>query len=645
MAKRSDEDSASRTSDHQEVEEALREAEWKFRALFEHGPIGVAYHRVIYDDHGKPVDYYFIDANSRYIELTGVDPRGKLVTEAFPGIENDPFDWIGTFGRVGMTGESVRFQQYLELNDRWYDLVGYQYKPDHFVGAFLEITEHMRTLEQLRRSEARYRTLFEKTSNAIVVVDKKTGHIVDANAAALVMTGRSRDDLVDTHVSMAGDENAAAPLAAATQANKAVNHGRVVYRRPDGTSREALLTTVPVDDDFLFGIAHDITDELELEARFRQAQKMEAVGHLAGGVAHDFNNILVPIIGYAELALEKLTAGDELHAQVTQIRESAERAADLTRQILAYSRQQVLEMRLLDLGQVVAGLRPMIARLIPENIELNISARGASTQVMGDRAQLEQIIMNLVVNAGDAMPDGGQLSIETRVEYLDADYFATDASEPRPGDYVQLTVRDTGHGMDAETLSHIFEPFFTTKEVDKGTGLGLATVFGIVKQHDGYIWVDSEPGQGTTVTVHLPLNETNDQAESRVDVEPASLRGTETILVVEDEDVVRTLVCATLETYGYRVLEAAGPIEGLDLASRYADEIHLLLSDVIMPDLNGRELFEKLAASRPDLEVLYMSGYSGSVIAKHGILHQDLNFIQKPFSIENLARKVKQILG
>jgi two-component system cell cycle sensor histidine kinase/response regulator CckA len=644
MAIHDDEAATHGSADLRQIEASLREAEWKFRALFENGPIGVAYHRVVYDDDGRPCDYHFIDVNQRYIELTGVDPRGKLVTEAFPGIENDPFDWIGTFCRVGITGESVRVQQHLELNDRWYDLVGYQYKPDHFVGAFLDITERMRAQEELRRSEARYRTLFEKTRDAIVVVEKTTGIIRDANDAALELTGRPARDLIGRHVREVSDARSDTRMREVEVADEPIEFGRTVFYRPDGTERIGTLTTVPFDDEHVFGIAHDITSELELEERFRQAQKMEAVGHLAGGVAHDFNNILVPIIGYADLALSKLGPDSEIHAELSHIKKSAERAADLTRQILAFGRRQLLEMTPLDLGRVVGSLRPMIERLIPETIRLTVAALDGPAMVVADRAQLEQIVMNLVINAADAMPEGGSLSLTTGSAVLDATAAARLAPDTRPGPYVTLAVRDDGQGMDPGTREHIFEPFFTTKAVDKGTGLGLSTVFGIVKQHEGFIDVETAPDAGTTITVYLPQNDGTAEKPAEGAAARTEPQGDETILVVEDEAVVRRLVCETLRRFGYQVLEADGPTHGLQVAAGYDGAIELLLSDVIMPEFNGRELFDQLVGDRPELRVLYMSGYSDTVIARHGVLGNGVNFLQKPFSIEDLARRVREVL-
>ncbi|MEP7189445.1 MAG: ATP-binding protein, partial [Roseiflexaceae bacterium] len=389
----------------------------------------------------------------------------------------------------------------------------------------------------------------------------------------------------------------------------------------------------------------DITDQRKLEEQFLQSQKMEAIGRLAGGIAHDFNNILVPIIGYTELGMMELSPDDKVYADLQRVREAAERAADLTRQILAFSRKQVLEMRTIDLNALVMDFQRMMQRLIGEDIEVHTFLDPALYQVKADKGQIEQVLLNLVVNARDAMLQGGKLTLETDNVYLDDAYLTKYADAQASGHYVMLAVSDTGQGMDAETQQHIFEPFFTTKEQGKGTGLGLATVFGIVKQHGGNMWVYSELGKGTTFKMYLPQAEKTMPFAPGERTTPASVHGTETVLVVEDEDMVRELVGETLEAHGYKVIEAPGPEAGLQIAAGYQDIIHLLLTDVIMPEMNGRELYQKLAAIRSDIKVLYMSGYMDHAIVHHGILDEGVNFLQKPFTVQSLTRKVRQVLN
>jgi PAS domain S-box-containing protein len=392
-------------------------------------------------------------------------------------------------------------------------------------------------------------------------------------------------------------------------------------------------------------IARDITEQVNLEQQYQQAQKIESIGRLAGGIAHDFNNLLVPIIGYVELALMDLSAENKLYDDLTIVRRAAERGANLTRQILAFSRKQVLSMEIVDLNEVVEAFQKMIQRLIGENIELQTFLTPSPYAINADRGQLEQVLMNLVINARDAIPNGGKLTIETSNTFLDEDYVKKYADAQPPGHYVMLSVSDTGQGMDAETRKQIFEPFFTTKEAGKGTGLGLATVFGIIKQHGGNIWVYSEVGNGTTFKIYLPRAEQTVKTNEAIAQAESSLYGVETVLVVEDEEMVRNLICESLQAHGYQTIEARNPQEAVQQVANHQGTIHLLLTDVIMPGMNGRELQQQLAAIRPDIRTLYMSGYTDNVIVHHGILYEGVNFLQKPFTIHKLLGKVRQTLS
>ena len=390
-------------------------------------------------------------------------------------------------------------------------------------------------------------------------------------------------------------------------------------------------------------VLRDITERRSLEEQFRQSQKMDAVGRLAGGVAHDFNNILTVIKGYSDLLLEELGSADErLHRAANEIYHSAERAASLTRQLLAFSRRQVLEPRVLDLNEVVASMDKMLQRLIGEDIGLVSICKSGLRRVKADPGQIEQVILNLAVNARDAMPQGGKLTIETANVELEEDY-ARIHMAVRPGSYVMLAVSDTGCGMDDETQAHIFEPFFTTKE--KGTGLGLATTYGIVKQSGGNIWVYSELGQGTTIKIYLPR--VRDAVDTIEPLQPVAARhsGSETILLVEDERAVRELVVSTLERYGYTVLAAGDAAEATQLAQQHERRIHLLLTDVVMPKVSGRQLVERLTPLRPEMKVLYMSGYTDDAIVRHGVLDPGTAFLQKPFNAADLTRRVLQVLN
>jgi two-component system cell cycle sensor histidine kinase/response regulator CckA len=392
----------------------------------------------------------------------------------------------------------------------------------------------------------------------------------------------------------------------------------------------------------ILGIGRDVTERVQLEQQLRQAQKMEAVGRLAGGIAHDFNNILTAITGYIDLLLEDLGATDPRREDAQEVRKAADRAAALTRQLLAFSRQQVMQPRVLDLNALVTELEKMLRRLLGEDIDLATRLDPALAAVKADPGQLEQVIMNLAVNARDAMPAGGKLTIETANTELD-DAYAREHFPATPGRYVLLAVSDTGTGMTPEVQAHLFEPFFTTKERGKGTGLGLATVYGIVKQSGGFIWVYSEFGHGTTFKVYLPQVE--EAAAPRASVAPAGLqRGTETVLLAEDEAPVRAVARQVLERQGYKVLEAPSAEAALDLAQRYSGPIHVLLTDVVMPGLSGHDLAQRLAALRPEIRVIYMSGYSDDAITRHGLLEPGLAYVQKPFTPDVIARKVREVL-
>jgi two-component system cell cycle sensor histidine kinase/response regulator CckA len=382
-----------------------------------------------------------------------------------------------------------------------------------------------------------------------------------------------------------------------------------------------------------------------LEEQLRQSQKMEAVGLLAGGVAHDFNNLLTAILGYTELLAAEAGAGSPLHEAIDEIRKAGERAASLTRQLLAFSRKQVLEPRVLDVNVLLENLDRMLRRVIGADIELVTLLGPDIGRVRADAGQIEQVVMNLAVNARDAMPGGGTITIETRDVELDAAYVAGHAVGGAPGGYVMIAVSDTGVGMSAATKARIFEPFFTTKGLGQGTGLGLATVYGIIKQSGGYIWVYSEPGQGTTFKVYLPqvLDETEEPAR-QAPARAQPVGGSETILLVENDDSVRALAIKVLESCGYTVLPARRGSEALALAERLAFPIHLLLSDLIMPGMGGSELAARLALVRPEARFLFMTGYTNDAISRRGILEQGRNVLHKPFTVTALALSVREAL-
>jgi nitrogen-specific signal transduction histidine kinase/CheY-like chemotaxis protein len=391
------------------------------------------------------------------------------------------------------------------------------------------------------------------------------------------------------------------------------------------------------------GSFSDITERKRLEEHLRQAAKMEAVGRLAGGVAHDFNNLLTVIIGHSERLLKALGADDRHRRSVEGIRQAADRAASLTSQLLAFSRKQVIQPRLLDMNAAVSGLTPMLRRLIGENIHLTTDLDTRPCVVRADAGQVEQVLMNLTVNARDAMPQGGTLTIGTSIT-LSEGGAGPGQGDVTAGPYVCLTVRDTGLGMDAETKAHLFEPFFTTKERGKGTGLGLATVYGIVVQSGGTIEVDSSPELGTTFTVLLPRAAESLQTEKAAGPPAVETSHTETILLVEDDALVREFLCDLLEGLGYRVLTAASGEQAIQLCETGKEPVHVLLTDVVIPDMSGRVLAERAAALRPEMRVLFMSGYTDDVMLRHGVSEASAAFLQKPFRSNVLASKIREVL-
>jgi len=511
--------------------------------------------------------------------------------------------------------------------------------------------DRKRAEEGLRLSEQRSRTLFE-TVNLIVLRLDREGAVEYVNPFCLALTGYARDEVL-------GQDWVERFLPQAEQQEKRglfhelVEQGLHTHHQYSILTKAGKERTIAWHNTLLrdaqgrctgtLSIGEDVTEHLQLQQQFLQAQKMEAVGRLAGGVAHDFNNLLTAILGSSELALEDLPPDAAVREDLEEIRKAGQRAAGLTRQLLAFSRQQVLAPQVLDLNALVANMEKLLQRLIGEDVVLRTTLASPLGAVRADPGQLEQVIVNLVVNARDAMPRGGQLTIETSNVDLDEGY--ADAHFPaKAGAYVLLTVTDTGSGMDANTKSHLFEPFFTTKEQGKGTGLGLATVYGIVKQTDGYVWVYSELGHGTAFKIYLPRIAAT--ADRPLDQSPAAAqRGTETVLVVEDDEQVRRLTRKMLEARGFTVLVAPGGAAALELLETHNGPIALLVTDVIMPGMSGRELAERVAVLRPTVKVLYLSGYTDDAVVRHGVLQADIAFLQKPFAADTLTRKVREVLN
>jgi two-component system cell cycle sensor histidine kinase/response regulator CckA len=556
-------------------------------------------------------------------------------------------DWLGVPLKRGTTSIGALVVQSYNQNTRFQDRDREILK---FVSQQLAAAiEHKRYEEALRRSEARSRSLILSAAFGICRCTL-AGRFLDVNPALITMLGYgSVEDLLqlnlrrEVFVSPQGLEG----LAEDYRRTGSLNGVEVQWKRKDGRVIIVRLSgsaSVSTDEpeEVLELIAEDITDRRQLEEQLRQAQKMDAVGRLAGGVAHDFNNLLMVINGYTEVLLEQMPKGSAMHHKVESIQQAADRAATLTRQLLAFSRKQLLELKVVDVNTVVGDMERLLRPLIGENIELITRLSPETGRTRADAGQLEQVIMNLVVNAKDAMPEGGKLTLQSSDVTVRQNF-----SEHRfiqPGRYAVISVADTGHGMDKETQSRIFEPFFTTKEKGKGTGLGLSTVYGIVKQSSGYVFAQSEVGTGTTFYVYLPRVEESAEELSPAKTLQNEAGGCETVLLVEDEESVRELVHVTLVSRGYKVLQAENGEAGLRIAEACKEPIDILITDVVMPGMGGRELAKRLLALRTGISVLYLSGYTEDAVVTQGAIGPATAFLQKPFTLQNLVKKVREVL-
>ncbi|HQO58740.1 MAG TPA: transporter substrate-binding domain-containing protein [Candidatus Omnitrophota bacterium] len=502
--------------------------------------------------------------------------------------------------------------------------------------------------ERLSESEKKFRDIFQKHTAVKLIIDLKNGNIIEANEAAEKFYGWSRAELLRMRmqdINMLAPEQVAAELEQARREGWSYYESR--YRLANGSARDVEVFSSVLDikgETFLHSIIHDITEKRKLEQQYRQAQKMESVGRLAGGVAHDYNNMLSLILGYTELALAKTDPADPIYANLTEVLNAARRSVDITRQLLAFARRQPMEPKILDLNQSMMAMLKMLQRLIGEDIELIWRPGAEVWPVYIDPTQLDQILANLCTNARDAIAGVGKLIIETGTVTFDEDYCVGHEGFI-PGDFTMLAVSDDGCGMDRETLNNIFEPFFTTKGEGKGTGLGLATVYGIVKQNNGFINVYSEPGRGTTFRIYLPRREGAVVEISSMREEDLPRGHGERVLLVEDDKAILALGSKILEELGYHVLSAKTPTEAQRLAGAHAGKIDLLITDVIMPEMNGRELSDRLRALYPGMKILFMSGYTADVILPRGVLEEGVIFMQKPFTVKDVSVKVNQALG
>jgi len=529
-------------------------------------------------------------------------------------------------------------------------------RPIGVQGSVRDISERRRAEEVVRASEQRFRDLVENANDIIFTCDM-LGNITSLNRAGERVTGYTAEEALKMNFAQAVSPDDIAKVRHMLSRKRAADVATVydleLITKSGGRAAVEISSRAILKDGEAVGvqgIARDITDRQRMEndlrasqAQLQQSQRLEAVGQLAGGVAHDFNNLLTAIIGYSDFALRKMRANNPIRRDIEEIKKAANRAATLTRQLLAFSRKQILKPEVLDLNLVVGDMHKLLERLIGEDIDLVTTLGSDTDPVKADRGQLEQIIMNLVVNARDAMPFGGSVTIETANVVFDEAY-TSEHVPVKPGKYAMLAVSDSGLGMDANTQLHIFEPFFTTKELGKGTGLGLSTVYGIVKQSGGFIWVYSELNVGTTFKIYLPsLTELHfDQELTSIDTPERTEAST--VLLVEDDPLVRNVALRALESAGYKVLESGNGHGALAMAHSCDDEIDLLITDVVMPLMGGRELAQELSALHPKTSILFMSGYTDDAVVRHGIMDKDIEYLQKPFTPESLVRRVGEVL-
>jgi PAS domain S-box-containing protein len=566
-----------------------------------------------------------------------------------PDIINSPY--YEPCRRAMSDGETVDFQAFSEHANAWFSIRAYPSESGLSI-YFQDITQRKEIEENGRKAEE-YRNLFRLANDPIIIFEPVTEIVLDVNDKACDVYGYPRNDFIGMSlkkISYSGDGEA-------EQLQELLRYGgsqefESVQRRADGTPLHLQINSSLIEfkqQQAILSINRDVTARKqteralhEREEQLRQSQKMEAIGQLAGGVAHDFNNLLTTILLNTQLGLARLNDEPTLRRRLTEIEKSSERAAALTRQLLAFSRRQTLERKSIKLDDTTADIMKMVRRIIGENIEVQVQSAGNLPTVFADPTQIEQVLMNLAINARDAMPDGGFLKIETHSTILDEAYCRL-FPYARPGRYVQMRVTDTGSGMDADTRRRIFEPFFTTKEIGKGTGLGLAMVYGIIKQHNGLIEVYSKPGQGTTFEIFLPV-EDNPVVILPESVESEIQGGAETILLVEDEESLRKLAGTVLEELGYKVLLAADGIAGVETFTQHVQEIDLVILDVVMPRMSGRDAYERIRALSPTVTIMFTTGYSAEMAHTRFIEDTGSALMQKPYSVDSFARKVRDVL-
>ena len=635
---------------YKHAEAAQRKSEEKFRSLYNSMSEGMALHQLLYDAAGEAVDYMVEDINPAYETIFGLRADQVLMRRATHLYNSADAPYLDIYADVVKSGQPARFETCFEPLGKHFNIKVFSLAENHFVTVFEDITERRQAEENLRRSEARLQAIIASNANPIVVYDAD-GCPQFLNPAFTEVFGWTLEALQGRRIPFVPEDQkriTAEKISEIYATGKSVKFASRRFTK-EGRTLDVIISAAIIRGPHGEGTGMvvnliDISEQKKLERQLRQAQKMESVGRLAGGVAHDYNNMLSVIIGNAELAIDNLSPGDPVYDSLKEILNAAKRSAEITRQLLAFARKQTIAPKVLDMNATVEGMLKMLRRLIGEAIDLVWQPGGRMWPVKMDPVQIDQILANLCVNARDAIADVGKITIETDLVSFDRIY-CEDHPGFVPGDFVVLVVSDDGHGMDKATLNQLFEPFFTTKAVGKGTGLGLSTVYGIVKQNEGFVSVYSEPGEGTSFKIYLPRHQNAESAQILSDhAAVREARGSETILLVEDEPAILKMTQRILEGLGYTVLAANTPGDAERLARGHGGEIQLLIIDVIMPGMNGRDLAERLKSLYPGIKSLFMSGYTADVIAHHGVLDEGVKFIQKPFARQVLARKVRDVL-
>lgn len=627
-----------------QAEDELRASEELYRSLFSNMLNGFAYCRMIFED-DRPRDFIYLSVNDAFTTLTGLkDVTGRKVSEVIPGIrESDP-QLFEIYGRVSRTGLPERFEMFVRALQKWFWFSVYSPKKDHFVAVFDVITERKLAEAALQESERKYRSLVDHAVVGVYRSNMEGTFLYVNEAMATILGFNTAKELLAVPVLSSykrpGDRET---FIVNLKERGMISGYEIGITTPSGDDKTIVISAV-LDDNIISGMVMDITVQKKLEAQLLQAQKMEAIGTLAGGIAHDFNNILSTIVGYGHILQVQTKEDDPMRMNVEEILNAADRATALTHSLLAFSRKQIMHVKPVQLNDLVRRVQTLLRRIIGEDISIRTMPGEDKITVMADSGQIEQVLMNLATNARDAMPHGGTFTIEISCVELD-ESFVVRHGYGNPGAYALLTASDTGEGMDEETRRRIFEPFFTTKEYGKGTGLGLSVVYGIIKQHDGYIEAYSEPGIGTTFRIYLPLSDALIETDAPPSVAVSSpAGGTETILLAEDDESLRKLARIVLEAAGYTVITAE---DGKDAVRKFIEhnaEIDLVILDMIMPQMNGREAYEQIRSIRPDVRALFASGYTADKAYREGMAGAKVELLLKPILPNKLLKKVREVL-